>query len=181
MNIDNENNLIFKNACADIEDALNTRGDAWRVGGLATIAQNSPEVRQVILRGMDIDTGVITIFTDKRSRKVKQINDNENCGLLLWCPHRQQQIRIKASAKLKEPPTQEWLLVKSKSALLDYAGSFAPGENLTNNAWFLDEDLAAENFAVIELTIISIDRLWLNEKGHRRAFISRDEGYWIAP
>ena len=50
--------------------AATERGHPMRVGALATLQDDQPQVRMVVLRSVDIDLAVLCAYTDRRSDKV---------------------------------------------------------------------------------------------------------------
>ncbi len=170
----------FNALCNDLEQALQTRGDAWRIASLATLSNNRPELRSVILRTLDIDKQLLTIYTDRRSEKVNQLIKNPECALLCWCPIRQQQLRLSCNATIKFEQNNVWLTL-SANQRKDYATIIAPGRPLQNENADMDLGSSAQNFCVIECNITHIEWLQINSEGHLRARVSPEESQWICP
>lgn len=170
----------FNALCNDLEQALQTRGDAWRIASLATLSNNRPELRSVILRTLDIDKHLLTIYTDRRSEKVNQLIKNPECALLCWCPIRQQQLRLSCIATIKFEQNNVWLTL-SANQRKDYATIIAPGRPLQNVNADMELGFSAQNFCVIECNINHIEWLRINSDGHLRARVSPEESQWICP
>ncbi len=165
----------------ELKHALQLRGDAWRIASLATVdAAQSPQVRSVVLREVDTDAAEILIYTDKRSQKVLELAQHPHCSLLLWCPVRQQQLRMACQARFLAFAASHWQSIFGTHAVHDYATQSPPGETLADAVTF-DLAKAEQNFCVIAFAVVEIDRLWLSKEGHRRQRIRADEVKEICP
>lgn len=165
----------------EIQHAINEPGDAWRLAGLGTVdARGIPQARQVVLREVCPNEGHILIYTDRRSQKVTELQQQPACTLLLWCPARQQQLRLSCHARLMNDTSNHWSKIAGKTAVADYDTVTAPGEVLLA-ALQHDANSARDNFAVLVLQVKEIDRLWLSKQGHRRQRLSADSDNEITP
>jgi len=170
----------FYQLCSTLAQAIETRGDAWRLASLATVASGIPQLRSVILRSVDIDRATIQIYTDVRSSKVRELRVEPSCALMCWCPQRQQQLRLSCRTTLLMNQAECWRALSSQQRK-DYCTIVAPGEPLSETGSQFNEDLVAQNFCVIECNITAIDWLQISSDGHRRAFITPDDSHWICP
>ena len=88
-------------AKAELKRSENETDHPFRYFYLGTIGQY-PEVRTVVKRDLD-DRLAVTFFTDSRTRKVSQIEDDNRVSALFYHPGHRLQIRMTGSAmKLKE-------------------------------------------------------------------------------
>lgn len=165
----------------DVKQAINDPSDAWRLAGLATIDQHGhPQVRQVVLREVNTEAAHILVYTDRRSQKVFELQQQPACALLLWCPTRHQQLRLSCRARTLKENAKHWAKIEGRHSVNDYASIPAPGEDLLAPLQF-DQANARDHFVVMVLQVLEIDRLWLSRKGHRRQRLSADGEYEIAP
>lgn len=165
----------------EIKNALQHRGDAWRIASLASVDQcGLPQVRSVVVRDVDLTQSQLMVFTDRRSPKVAELMANPQAALLLWCPTRQQQLRLSCSVAVLEGIESYWQNVAHSHGIRDYATQLAPGSDLEDGL-SLDIASAAEHFCVLAFTVQTIDRLWLSREGHRRQRISTSGVQDICP
>jgi 3-hydroxyisobutyrate dehydrogenase len=152
---------------------------------LGTKGSNGIEMRTLVLRKVEKSERSLYSHTDLRSPKALQLKENSSCSLLFYDPIRRIQIRVQAEAilhldnKISEQVWQE----ANMSARKTYLSKRSPGEMLLSPEDGLPEHLSGRdpqpeesetglvNFLVIEFKIKSLDWLFLNSKGHRRARI----------
>ena len=167
---------------------------------LATIgADGSPEARTVILRAVDTVRRTIIFHTDARSKKVAEIAANPLVALHFYDSGQKIQLRVKGEAVLHagdEVARRRWSASQPMSRLC-YSIAPGPGDPIEapNDYAMQDRDtLAAEgfdgtafrHFVAVEITVQSIEWLYLALEGHRRAsFRWLDDGTlaksWLTP
>lgn len=166
---------------AEVGTALTQRGDAWRITSLATVDSTGvPQVRKVVVRAVDVEECLVLVYTDRRSGKVSELIAQPQCSLLLWCPERQQQIRMQCRAGLLSDVAAHWSKVSASHGVIDYATTTPPGTTLEDEVT-MDLAKAEQNFCVLAFEVLSIDRLWLSREGHRRQRLSADGVQDICP
>ena len=155
--------------------------------------------RIVVLRGVDEKEKKIWFHSDIRSNKVKILESNPEAFLLFYDKNEKIQLRISVNTKINY---KNYISKKSweKTAHMSrqcYLGDKAPGSNvslptsgLTANVDNLiytkeESEIGYKNFCVIETFIKSIEWLYLDAKGHRRAYFSLKnnslEKKWLIP
>ena len=128
-----------------------------------------------------------------------QLKDSSQCSLLFYDAVRRVQLRLEATTVLHEDnevSDRMWAQT-NMSARKTYLSAYSPGERLSKPDDGLPGHLngrdpqpeesedGRKNFLVIEFRIQSIDWLFLNAQGHRRAKIEYYgdgfDGSWINP
>ena len=162
----------------------------------STISKNSPESRTVILRDFDEHKPAIWFHSDRRSKKILHLEENENVSALFYDKSRKVQLRINGIADIEEDIEQNkkiWDSMRPESKLC-YMGPYAPSQKinqfepntLKKSAHDLDkedEHLGLSRFCRIRIKIKKLDWLKLDYKGHQRLefkFGKKIKTQWIA-
>ena len=162
----------------------------------STILKNSPNSRTVILRDFDENKPAIWFHSDRRSKKILHLEENENVSALFYDKSRKVQLRINGIADIEEDIEHNkkiWDSMRPESKLC-YMGPYAPSQKinqfepntLKKSAHDLDkkdEHLGLSRFCRIRITIKKLDWLKLDYKGHQRLefkFGKRTKTQWIA-
>ena len=162
----------------------------------STILKNSPNSRTVILRDFDENKPAIWFHSDRRSKKILHLEENENVSALFYDKSRKVQLRINGIADIEEDIEHNkkiWDSMKPESKLC-YMGPYAPSQKISQfepntlekSAHDLDkedEHLGLSRFCRIRITIKKLDWLKLDYKGHQRLefkFGKRTKTQWIA-
>jgi len=147
---------------------------------VATIAQDKPELRTVILRDADKQKREISFHTDARSPKVAQLKNSNTISLLFYDSENRIQLRCSGEAILHYKDARAELAWKKSrlSSQLCYTNLLPSGADLTapelidlSRTDVSEDELekAYANFLVVTSKINEIDWLFLHHKGHRRA------------
>lgn len=173
--------------------ATRDRHHVWRTPVLATTTPDGmPNARTVVLRkaSKDEGNGVLEIYTDRRSPKVAELNEQPAACLVFWSSRLKWQLRLRVQVSIQtDGPYVEslWQTVKQSRAAGDYLGFLQPGEpvsvplteTLANTTATDDEP---ENyFAVLTAQVVEIDWLELGLGQHRRARFTSDRWQWVKP
>jgi len=162
----------------------------------STVLKNSPNSRTVILRDFDEDKPAIWFHSDRRSRKILHLEENENVSALFYDKSRKVQLRINGIADIEddiEHNKKIWDSMRPESKLC-YMGPYAPSQKinqfepntLKKSAHDLDkedEHLGLSRFCRIRIKIKKLDWLKLDYKGHQRLefkFGKKIKTQWIA-
>ena len=162
----------------------------------STVLKNSPNSRTVILRDFDENKPAIWFHSDRRSKKILHLEENENVSALFYDKSRKVQLRINGIADIEEDIEHNkkiWDSMKPESKLC-YMGPYAPSQKinqfepntLKKSAHDLDkedEHLGLSRFCRIRITIKKLDWLKLDYKGHQRLefkFGKKTKTQWIA-
>ena len=162
----------------------------------STVLKNSPNSRTVILRDFDENKPAIWFHSDRMSKKILHLEENENVSALFYDKSRKVQLRINGIADIEEDIEHNkkiWDSMKPESKLC-YMGPYAPSQKISQfepntlekSAHDLDkedEHLGLSRFCRIRITIKKLDWLKLDYKGHQRLefkFGKRTKTQWIA-
>ena len=162
----------------------------------STVLKNSPNSRTVILRDFDENKPAIWFHSDRRSKKISHLEENENVSALFYDKSRKVQLRINGIADIEEDIEHNkkiWDSMKPESKLC-YMGPYAPSQKISQfepntlekSAHDLDkedEHLGLSRFCRIRIKIKKLDWLKLDYKGHQRIefkFGKKIKTQWIA-
>ena len=162
----------------------------------STVSKNSPDSRTVILRDFDEHKTAIWFHSDRRSKKILHLEENENVSALFYDKSRKVQLRINGIADVEEDIEHNkkiWDSMRPESKLC-YMGPYAPSQKISQfepntlekSAHDLDkedEHLGLSRFCRIRITIKKLDWLKLDYKGHQRLefkFGKKIKTQWIA-
>ena len=160
----------------------------FRFIALSTVASGKPSVRYVVLRKLDDDLNCF-IYTDSRSAKTVELQQNDAASLLLYHPRKRFQLRLDGHISIHhrdEISQHHWQNVQGE-AHKAYTATIAPGTTLSNrhDAYEWPEDPDDRYFTVLIFKPLLMDALQLNGLEHLRAtFENTAEGWqkrWIAP
>ena len=100
----------------------------FRYFTLATIENNEPRQRTVVLRKTLTDLSFV-FYTDKRTQKIEDLQQNSSCSALFYNPKKLLQLRISGRAEIitdKEQIATYWHTIQEASKK-DYTTKIAPG------------------------------------------------------
>mgnify|MGYP003338262017 FL=1 len=162
----------------------------------STVSKNKPDSRTVILRDFDEHQPAIWFHSDRRSKKILHLEENEKVSALFYDKSRKVQLRINGIADIEEDIEHNkriWDSMRPESKLC-YMGPYAPSQKiiqfepntLKKSAHDLDkkdEHLGLSRFCRIRIKIKKLDWLKLDYKGHQRLefkFGKKIKTQWIA-
>ena len=196
MCIDQNNpEQIFQEELQDLHSAVKDAAHEYHLFTVATSSNNIPELRTVVLRGIDLENYRISFHTDSRSPKYNQLIKNSSVSALFYSISKRTQIRIKGSAeasKDKELLSSLWNKL-SKDSKECYQGEIPPSRIIpgtkTLNDIFDDPKIDSnnqgfENFSRITINVSSFEILRLHHLGHKRLLCDLSKNntsfQWIA-
>lgn len=164
---------------------------------IATIHQGDVSLRTVVLRKTLPTERELRFHTDIRSPKWQELSQNPSISALFYDGIERIQIRVKGKAFLhhtNEITAEAWQKT-SLSSRKCYLTVFSPSSFTEESSSGLSEDIENENFTlaesesgysnfgIVSIHVQSIDWLWLNHAGHRRAFFDYEKGVnsWMIP
>lgn len=165
----------------ELDAAASGRDHPWRQAVLATIDGDRADARTVVLREVHRDARSITIFTDERSPKVRQIVSHPQGTLVMWSDPLGWQLRLSVRMELETAGlavSSRWARLKMKPGAHDYLSPLPPGSTLDRPT---PERGTREYFAVLTATVQAVDWLELHADGHRRAVFDARGRRWVAP
>jgi general stress protein 26 len=175
-----------------LEGAVTHRHSPWHLVQVATVREAQPEIRNMVLRGVNRTERTLWVHTDSRSLKCDDILKNPSASLLFYDPLERLQLRLSGvfKADLDSTETEKAWSKLSASARRCYQGPLRPGtatselfSNIPTEA--IDQKYGRERFARLVFTASKMDWLFLDSKGHQRAqweFKNKEEmASWVAP
>jgi hypothetical protein len=150
---------------------------------LATLGDDGPDARTVVLREVDAVTRELHFYADERSAKVRQIVRNPHGLMVMWSPELSWQLRCSLLLSLEMSgvaASSRWARVRLTPAAQEYLSARPPGTLLAESG---DGHRAGDEpyFAVISARVQSIDWLELHRDGHRRAVFDDAGPRWLQP
>ena len=146
--------------------------------------------RTLILREVEKKKFLITFFTDKRTNKKIDIDNNNNSVVHVYDKRRKQQVCLYGKAKIenKNSITKNYWKKLNNFSKLNYAYEKAPGSEILmpNHVNYMKNDNQMyENFSVINIKIYKIIWLLLSKEGNKKAeFKYNNSNYnskWLVP
>jgi hypothetical protein len=159
------------------------------VGVLATRDGDSVDARSVVLRELDTATRTLLVYTDARSPKAEQIEQDGRGMLVLWSATLGWQVRLRVALTVNTSGLavlSRWARLKLTPAAHDYLSPVPPGTPLdtpqdTQQKPAHPKRESREHFAVIAAEVHGIDWLELDARGHRRAVFDDGTARWVTP
>ncbi|WP_025742514.1 pyridoxamine 5'-phosphate oxidase family protein [Aquimarina pacifica] len=172
-------NIIFSSIRNSLNNAVKNPGHPFRYFTLATISNDgSPRMRTVVLRSID-DQLNLFFYTDKRSKKVKHIEQQDSIGLLFMDLEKNIQISMQASALViydEKVLNAIWQQIPEKSRK-DYTSHLPPGTKITDpeNVNYIE---GQHFFTAIKLVPQRIEYLQLKKNNHIRVIFNKENDEW---
>ena len=164
---------------------------------IATLHQGEVSLRTVVLRKVLAQERELRFHTDVRSPKWQELSQYPSISALFYDAIDRIQLRVKGKAVLHH--TNEITAVSWQKTSLSsrkcYLTKHNPSSFSAISTSGLTDDIEHENFTlaesesgysnfgIVSIHVQSIDWLWLNHAGHRRAFFDYEEGrfQWMVP
>lgn len=162
-----------------LRSAQNKEGNSYSSKWMqlaTTNEMNEPRLRTVVFREWKNNTSMI-IFTDKRTKKVRDIELNKNVEILWLFFKSKSQFRFKGKAELISNRIDCWNKLSTKSKEQWYwppPGKKRNDEDFNNN---IISSNPPENFLIIQINIESIELLKLSQPIHRRYSWQKDHNW----
>lgn len=135
-------------------------------------------LRTLVLREVTADLK-LRFFTDRRSKKIMHLKENNKVGLLFYNPKKQLQVKIEGLAEIfkdQEYLAPFWKEINAEGQK-DYTTVTPPGSELTK-----PEALSylpnTNFFCMVEITPYKIEYLKLGKPHHLRIRFSTDGDHW---
>lgn len=169
------------------------RTSPYHLMQLASLRQDTsgafePQVRTVVLRGVEAAEKRLRFHTDARSPKVTELRQHPRVQAVLYDPARKIQLRLSATAA----PASDALRAEAWAATGRlgrecYAVETAPSAPQPGPAAPFAAEADPAVFLPIVLTVTALDWLYLASVGHRRAAFTYDstgrliDATWLVP
>lgn len=185
---------VFAETWARLVAAAEERNHPMRLCAVANVAESdNPECRILVLRGASRELGCLWFHTDRRSPKVAQFQCRPQTSIVMYDNRDGVQFRIKGETTIRTDDAiadQHWQQIAVASRYV-YAMMAAPGTllpahdpQLARHQRQLDHEDAIkgrENFAVLEVSIQSIEWQQISGAGDRRALMTRNDDWEVRP
>lgn len=182
---------VRTNAFHRLSHGVSDRHSAFRTPALGTLGPDQqPRLRTVVLRAFDPAARRITLHSDARASKIKEIGSDPRVAVHVWDENSQVQVRLRGEAAVAagDRAAAEWAGLHPGSRAT-YGVSLVPGTVLDDpsdaDRERLSEADAFANFAVIDVVVTRLEWLHLAPGGHRRAvFTWAGEAWnqtWVVP
>ena len=187
---------IYKIELEQLRNAVKDGRDSYHTFALSSLGKSYPEVRTVVLRGVEVKPLKISFNADFRSPKIQELKSNNSCSALFYDQDRRVQLRFKCNAVLnynnnitrkvwKNTPLQSrkcYMGNYAPTILLDEWNPNIPSEYLKKDP---DKNISEQgyiNFSHIQLEIIESEVLQLHHDGHIRFKVNNKGEYlYVAP
>lgn len=179
-----------------VNGAIKSRS-AFHTPCVATLNNGEVSMRTVVLRKALPLLKELRFHTDTRSNKWKELQNNNSISALFYDPSSRVQIRVKGKAILHfndEMTSEAWqkTSLSSRRCYLTEASpssfSTIPTSGLSEeieqeNFTLAESEVVAQHFGIVSIQVESLEWLWLNHAGHRRAFFDylNDSYRWMIP
>lgn len=172
-------NDLFQEAWKALNVAASGKEHPFNFCTLATVGKNaSVRQRTVILRGITEEKSLL-FYTDLRSTKIKQIQQNPKANGLFYDPKNQLQLIFKGDI-LIHTEDEVWEEHKDRidgKSVNNYNTLLPPGKPIKNP--FSVERTKNLHFGLLEFKPVRMEFLKLKEdSNHLRARFRLDEGIW---
>lgn len=164
---------------------------------IATLANGEVSLRTVVLRKTLTVERELRFHTDIRSPKWNELLINPSISALFYDASERIQLRVKGKAVLhhtNDLTAKAWettslssrkcyLTLHSPSNFADSSTSGLTEYIEQENFTLAESEVGYENFGIVSILVQSIDWLWLNHAGHRRAFFDyeKNKNQWMIP
>ncbi|MEO1796104.1 MAG: pyridoxamine 5'-phosphate oxidase family protein [Pseudomonadota bacterium] len=153
-----------------------------RTPTFATMSDDGPQARTLILREVDRAAGTATLFTDSATAKVRELSSEPRAALHIWDKGSQLQLRLSVRVEMSKGEPEIWARMP-EGAREVYGVEPAPGTPIDGPEAF-DRTPNAEKFLRLTLHISRLELVALGLPIHRRAEFLRSDnwaGRWLAP
>lgn len=171
--------------------------DPFHLPAVANFSDGEISLRTVVLRKALPEERELRFHTDIRSPKWKALKVNSAISALFYDAASRIQLRVKGKAVMyfNDAVTADAWDKTNLSSRRCYLTPFTPSDfsdiptsglpnHIEQEEFTLEEsEVGKENFGVVGIKVDSIDWVWLNHAGHRRAFFDYVNGEyrWMIP
>lgn len=171
--------VYFDEIKTDLRAGADSPAHPFHCFTLGTVGlERMARLRTLVLRGVTDDLK-LRFFTDRRSKKIIHLKENNKVGLLFYNPEKQLQVKVEGLAEIYRDPeylAPFWKKV-SEEGKKDYTTSTAPGSEIENPEAL--SYLPNNNFfCMVEVTPYKIEYLKLAKPNHMRIRFSTDGERW---
>ncbi len=171
-------NEFLQKCEAELVNGYAKKRHPFRYFSLATIADDKPRIRTVVLRKLLPDFSLL-FYTDLRSSKVSQLKQNNQVSALFYNPKKLLQIRVdgKVSFETDEKILRSYWNNIPENSRKDYITKLKPGSSIHADTE-IEYDAENPNFSAVKIKAHTIEYLQLQRPSHLRLLFTKDEGEW---
>lgn len=164
-----------------LNEAARQTTHPFRLCTLGTVGlDRMARLRTVVLRKVFPDKDLL-FFTDRRSKKVTHIKENNLVGLLFYNAKTKVQVKIEGAGQIIRDPDElkEYWDKLGPESRKDYTTASAPGSIVSDPEaveYLKDNDY----FCAIRITPYKIEYLQLQPVTHLKVRYSKQEGSWVS-
>lgn len=153
----------------------------FRLCTLGTVGlDRMARLRIVVLRKVMEDKDLL-FFTDRRSKKVTHLKENNLASMLFYNPKSKVQVKIEGAAQIirdQEELQGYWDKLGPESRK-DYTTAVAPGSTVSHPEQ-VEYLKGSDYFCAIRVTPYKIEYLQLQPETHLKVRYSKQEGSWVS-
>jgi pyridoxine/pyridoxamine 5'-phosphate oxidase len=172
------------------------RRSGFRTVQIATVAEDGPRVRTVVLRGAEAAERLVRVHTDTRAAKVGEIAANPIVEICAYNAQAKIQLRLrgKATAHRDDAVADAAWAATAPFSRVCYRAPIGPGAPIAEPGEAdptererdpADVDHGRDAFVAVTVDVTRLEWLYLAAHGHRRAVWDWDgegwRGRWLAP
>lgn len=174
---------LLNDSKKQLASALKHKKHSFRYFTMTTIGEDgSPHSRTVVLRGFNPDQFTLTIYTDSRSNKVKELLNDSRAEFLFYDSNQLLQLVIKAS--LIDSKTSEKTYTELPEPMKkDYSSSLGPGTQIAGPDQ-VEYNYDKGHFTALTFEALQLEYLKLKRPNHLRArFLAKEnwQGVFLTP
>ncbi|MGY6558752.1 MAG: pyridoxamine 5'-phosphate oxidase family protein [Nitritalea sp.] len=179
---------VFKDLKHELHRAVLDRRHPFRLVMLATVDEGQPDARYIVLRQVTQELRFL-FYTDGRTPKVRQLEQNPQAALLFYHPGQRAQVRVLGHFEILQQGSlwEEHRQRVQGEALKAYSPTLAPGRIIQQPeqayAWEKEHDW----FTLLAFRPKSMELLQLQGLEHLRAYFRYEQASntwkkeWVAP
>lgn len=171
--------LVLQQIKNELVSGCKKKGHPFKYFTLGTLSKGDSTLRMVVLRKTYPDFRFV-FYTDARSKKVKQIVDNDSVSALFYHPRKLLQLRVQGIAKIITDTkilNKIWHEIPEYSKK-DYTSYHAPGTQIEHPEELEYSD-KNHHFCMIEIIPHRMEYLRLKRTKHVRIEFRRENTKWV--
>ncbi len=164
-----------------LREAVESKAHPFRIFTLGTVGlDRMARLRTVVLRDFT-DNQELLFYTDRRSKKVTHMKENNKVGLLFYDQENKIQLKAEGIATLireKDLLAEYWQAIAEENRK-DYTSATPPGsivKHPDNVEYLKDKDY----FSAVKVTLYKLEYLQLKPVSHIKIRFSKQEGSWVS-
>lgn len=164
---------------SELKRACHEAVHSWHYPTLASVFENQPQQRTLVLRRFHSENWAFDFFTDYRSAKVGEFKEQAQAALHFYDPHKQWQLRLSGHIDIhhNNERSKESLAQIPAHKRRDYQSLLAPGEVIESPGIYRKE-LAEANFTLLCFKASKLDFLELKTGEHLRVQADLSTDQW---